>query len=58
MRTNDWQRIPGLFNKEEIEQIKEPGKEYYQEPRGRDSWSREIFALYYRPTGREVSRWL
>jgi hypothetical protein len=45
----NWQRIPGLFNKREIEQIKEPGKEYYQDPRGQDSWGQDVFALYCRP---------
>ena len=45
----DWIRMPGLFNQREIEQMKEPGKEYYQETRGKDSWGVEVFALYSRP---------
>jgi hypothetical protein len=54
MRENNWQRIPGLFNKREIEQIKEPGMEYYQESRGQDSWGQEVFALYCRPKTTET----
>ena len=54
MKTGDWQRIPGLFNKQEISQVKKPGMEYYQEPRGKDSWGREVFALYCRPKSTET----
>ncbi len=49
MKENNWQRIPGLFNRREISQVRELGKEYYQEPRGKDSWGRNVFALYCRP---------
>ncbi len=46
-----WTRIPGLFNKREIEQIKEPDKEYRIQPRGTDNWGQEVFALYYKSQG-------
>jgi len=45
----DWIRMPGLFNQREIGQIQEPEKEYYEEPRGKDRWGVEVFALYSRP---------
>jgi hypothetical protein len=51
----NWQRIQGLFNKREIEQVKKPGMEYYEERRGQDSWGREVFALYCRPKGGDCS---
>jgi hypothetical protein len=54
MRENNWRRIPGLFNKREIEQIKKPGMEYYQEPRGTDNWGQEVFALCFRPKSIET----
>ena len=45
---NRWQRIPGLFNKRELKQMKEPGKQYYQDPRGKDDWGLEVFAVFQR----------
>ncbi len=53
MKDDDWRRIPGLFNKREIEQLKKPGMEYYEEPRGKDSWGQDLFAVYFKIKGGE-----
>jgi hypothetical protein len=54
---NNWRRIPGLFNKREIREIKTAGKEFYQESRGKDSWGQEVFAIYQRDQGTEAKQY-
>jgi len=49
MNQGQWQRVPGLYNKREIERLKDPGKDYRLIPRGTDSWGRKVFVLYFRP---------
>ncbi|MBI5787823.1 MAG: hypothetical protein HZA78_03075 [Candidatus Schekmanbacteria bacterium] len=54
--SNNWQRIPGLLNKREIKQIKEPGKEYYLRPRGKDNWGQEVFTVHLRNQEKEQDK--
>ena len=54
---HQYRRIPGLYRRWELEQVIDPGFEYYIEDHGEDSTGTQLYELYKRePAEDEVPR--
>ena len=54
-KPDDFLRIPGLFQRWELQQVVQPGPEFHIEPGGKLTDVTQLFAIYSRlPQGRQV----
>ena len=56
-RPDEFSRIPGLFQRFELQQVVRPGLEFYLEPGEKLTDGTQLFAVYSRqPRGKRVPR--
>jgi hypothetical protein len=54
-KPDEFIRVPGLFQRCELQQVIKPGPEFYLEPGGKLTDGTQLFAVYARqPRGRRV----
>jgi len=54
--TNEWLRLPGLYRRWELQQVIEPGEDFYVEDAGVCEDGTSLLAIYHRPHAGEEAR--
>ena len=54
--TNEWLRLPGLYRRWELQQVIEPGEDFYVEAAGTCEDGTSLFAIYHRRHAEEEAR--